>query len=243
VPSLHSWAFTTLTTVGYGDIVPHTTQERVFAMFLILAGAVTFGAYVMSWCKIHSVWTSRLVHVFVLLPCSIVGKISSLSASMNKREVAAQEQLTALDEFLKFYSLPRNLRHHTRRYHQLLSRLYPFRRENLLEDMSPFMRRAVQMHLYKDLLHSQPVLKFAAVGFQAAVVSYIQPSFCLRGAFVCVRPWWLLVLFFVCCSFVGGSLFSLFCVLSFVLYPTSVSSLAGLRRDRREHVLHLHWHN
>lgn len=46
------WAFTTLTTVGYGDIVPHTVMERLFAMFLILAGAVTFGAYVHA--RIHS---------------------------------------------------------------------------------------------------------------------------------------------------------------------------------------------
>src|SRR3954467_5094600 len=32
------WAVTTVTTVGYGDIVPHTTAARVVAAALMLAG-------------------------------------------------------------------------------------------------------------------------------------------------------------------------------------------------------------
>ena len=32
------WAVTTMTTVGYGDVTPHTTASRVLAIFLMLVG-------------------------------------------------------------------------------------------------------------------------------------------------------------------------------------------------------------
>lgn len=36
------WAFTTLTSVGYGDIVPHTNGEKIFAMWVMIFGAVVY---------------------------------------------------------------------------------------------------------------------------------------------------------------------------------------------------------
>lgn len=46
------WAFTTITTVGYGDRYPVTTEGRVIAVFLMSAGVGIFGtftAFVASW--------------------------------------------------------------------------------------------------------------------------------------------------------------------------------------------------
>lgn len=38
VPQATYWAITTLTTVGYGDVVPHTPLGKLFAMFTMVAG-------------------------------------------------------------------------------------------------------------------------------------------------------------------------------------------------------------
>ena len=40
------WAITTVTTVGYGDLVPVTTGGRVIGAFLQISGAVMFGTLV-----------------------------------------------------------------------------------------------------------------------------------------------------------------------------------------------------
>ena len=37
------FVFTTMTTVGYGDIRPHTTSERIYVALLMFLGASVFG--------------------------------------------------------------------------------------------------------------------------------------------------------------------------------------------------------
>ena len=37
------WALTTLTTVGYGDVVPHNNMERAYTLVVLLVGAIVFG--------------------------------------------------------------------------------------------------------------------------------------------------------------------------------------------------------
>lgn len=46
------WSFTTITTVGYGDLYPVTTEGRVIAAFLMITGVgvfATFTGFVASW--------------------------------------------------------------------------------------------------------------------------------------------------------------------------------------------------
>ena len=37
------WAITTMTTVGYGDILPKSDVERLYATIIMLLGATVFG--------------------------------------------------------------------------------------------------------------------------------------------------------------------------------------------------------
>jgi voltage-gated potassium channel len=39
------WAFATITTVGYGDMYPKSTEGRVIASLLMIAGVGLFGAF------------------------------------------------------------------------------------------------------------------------------------------------------------------------------------------------------
>jgi voltage-gated potassium channel Kch len=37
------WTVTTMTSTGYGDILPATDSERIFAAFVMLAGKLLYG--------------------------------------------------------------------------------------------------------------------------------------------------------------------------------------------------------
>jgi hypothetical protein len=45
------WVLTTMSTVGFGEIVPHNDMERVFGMFVILTGAFVWAFIVGSFCN------------------------------------------------------------------------------------------------------------------------------------------------------------------------------------------------
>ena len=36
------WAFTTMTTVGYGDVTPQTDEERIFCIFAMIIGVAFY---------------------------------------------------------------------------------------------------------------------------------------------------------------------------------------------------------
>jgi len=60
------WTVTTLTTVGYGDIVPATSAERVIACVVMILGGMAFGY--------------------------IIGNMSALVSRINIREAALEEK-------------------------------------------------------------------------------------------------------------------------------------------------------
>ena len=93
------WAFTTLTTVGYGDITPTNDTERQFATVALLAGAFVF-AY-------------------------ILGDISSLLATLDRQASLVEEKMDAVKEYLAWRGIPRELSMRVRRYYECVPRPMP----------------------------------------------------------------------------------------------------------------------
>ncbi|CAG9311955.1 unnamed protein product [Blepharisma stoltei] len=84
------WAFTTMTTVGYGDIVPKTLPEKIYAMFAMIVACGVF-AYT-------------------------VGSIGSLVSKQNAVENAYREQVVAVNRYMRKKDLPHDLQFRVRRY-------------------------------------------------------------------------------------------------------------------------------
>lgn len=84
------WAFTTMTTVGYGDITPYTINEKVFAMITMLLACGIF-AYT-------------------------VGSIGSLVSKQNSGENAYREQVVAVNRYMRKKNLPYDLQFRVRKY-------------------------------------------------------------------------------------------------------------------------------
>eukprot|EP00617_Octactis_speculum_P002148 CAMPEP_0185798530 /NCGR_PEP_ID=MMETSP1174-20130828/162198_1 /TAXON_ID=35687 /ORGANISM="Dictyocha speculum, Strain CCMP1381" /LENGTH=191 /DNA_ID=CAMNT_0028494033 /DNA_START=1037 /DNA_END=1609 /DNA_ORIENTATION=- len=83
------WAFTTMTTVGYGDIYPQNDQERVYAIFIMLIGATVFGY--------------------------IVGSVSSLTKDPFNLVALNKKRITAVTAYLKKMHIPKDTRANVRK--------------------------------------------------------------------------------------------------------------------------------
>jgi CRP-like cAMP-binding protein len=82
------WAFTTLSTVGYGDISGYTIAEKVICISWMLVGLYFLGF--------------------------TIGSLSSMSASIDTKEKGLSRKLAAIDEFITDTKLDRVLAHKLR---------------------------------------------------------------------------------------------------------------------------------
>lgn len=74
VASLY-WTITTLSTVGYGDIVPIGNAERILAIFIMVLGATVFGY--------------------------VVANVGTIVSTINQFEARTTDRLTQMSEFMK----------------------------------------------------------------------------------------------------------------------------------------------
>ncbi len=77
------WGVATITTVGYGDIVPITTMGRVTGILLMYTGTVLFISFITA---LSSFWTKE----------TIEKQISPIEKEVSKEEAVQKEILTQL---------------------------------------------------------------------------------------------------------------------------------------------------
>ena len=77
------WAFTTLATVGYGDIVPTNMTHRIVVILIMVLGATVFGY--------------------------IVANVSTLMSDLDQTAARVSERISEITEFLKEKNCPKQL--------------------------------------------------------------------------------------------------------------------------------------
>lgn len=114
------WALVTITTIGYGDVVPANTGERIFLLFTMLLGTSVF-AYV-------------------------VGSVCGIVAAMDRQANAFHEKMDLLSDFMKLLKAPRGLRNKLKAYFRYKDGSTDINEwRSLLDEMSPDLRAEVAM--------------------------------------------------------------------------------------------------
>jgi hypothetical protein len=139
------WAFTTMSTVGYGDILPVTTSERMFAIFGMILGATVFGF--------------------------VVGNVASLVNDVDVSVSRYNDRMDELKNYMRERNFPKSVKEKFEKYyHYYLSRTSVFDEEKIMEDLPQHLRVLVLLHVNRETLkiikffhNKDPIFKCAVI--------------------------------------------------------------------------------
>lgn len=144
------WAFVTITTVGYGDIVPANDTERIFVIFCVFIGN---GAAAL-----------------------IIGKATALAAAAGAASQVYSERMQSVSEFMRRRGLPSALRGSIREYYDVIfSRGVCYDERTILDELSFNLRRRVLRWLNRDVIKSVPLFQGASEYLVDAVIQHLEP--------------------------------------------------------------------
>ncbi|WIA17586.1 hypothetical protein OEZ85_014411 [Tetradesmus obliquus] len=156
------WAYTTMTTVGYGDISSQTMAEKIWAIVTMIVSGFFFSF--------------------------VVGRMASLVAKLDSHRTAYNDKLEVVTTFLKDTDLPRHL---SKRVLDMFKKqkIKPYDRQQVLGILPFELKAKILRHLYAGAIQSVPLLKQMADDdmFLTDVCIRLQPYNCSANTYVYQR--------------------------------------------------------
>ncbi|MBK7257863.1 MAG: cyclic nucleotide-binding domain-containing protein [Ignavibacteriae bacterium] len=150
------WTVTTLTSVGYGDIIPRTDVETLYAILVMAAGVGMFGY--------------------------VIGNIAHIITNMHPSRVRYIETMEGLNAFMEYRGLPSQLQHRIREYYAYRwEKRLGFDESTILNDLSVSLQGEVSLFLKKDVIEKVPFFKGATEELVREISLAMQPRVYMPG--------------------------------------------------------------
>ncbi|GMH86577.1 hypothetical protein TrST_g13891 [Triparma strigata] len=152
------WAFTTMTTVGYGDVTPATDGERIYASLIMIMGATVFGY--------------------------IVGSVSGLASNPHGAVARENERISTLANYLEEQNIKPALRRMARE--QLTfnrSFISVFDEARILSGFPINIRREMILETHADTIEKISLFS-DDVSLITNVLHYLKPKYFSAGQFI-----------------------------------------------------------
>jgi voltage-gated potassium channel Kch len=144
------WAMTTMTTVGYGDILPRTDSERIFVCGGMLVGAVSFSF--------------------------VVGSMAVLAGSLNVAAREKKDKMREVRRTIKTLDFPPGLSKKVKWYYRCCLENNTTLEAQTLAALPESLRQQVVYFLNQDVLEKIPLFTGQDPAFVGYLMSYIKPQ-------------------------------------------------------------------
>ena len=150
------WTFTTLTTVGYGDISAKTIPQMLFASGVQITGVAVFG-YVLS-------------------------NVASLLSRSDAAREHHMDNLDRIETFMRTHHLPVAMRSKVRAYyHYLWTSRKGYQDQSLLEGLPSKLQSELFFHINRTIVERVPFLKGASQELIEDLMNELEPRIFIPG--------------------------------------------------------------
>jgi len=154
------WVIQTLTTVGYGDISPVTSAQKIYTMVVMLFGAGFYGY--------------------------IIGNVASLLSQQDPAKAHYSKNIERLKAFVKYRKLPVDLRNKINDYYTYVwKRRLGFDESSFLSSLPQALKIETALFLKKDILDKIPIFQKAPNNFKQEVALNFHSIVVSPGDLIC----------------------------------------------------------
>ncbi|OMJ80534.1 hypothetical protein SteCoe_19174 [Stentor coeruleus] len=164
----------TIATIGFGDIVPFTIIERVYALLLMIIG-VGFYSY-------------------------IVGNLSNIVKTLDNDFVRIKIMLTALNEFAKATKLPLQLKDKIKRHIETesVSNIMSFPRDSLIKELPGALKKELRIQMHNKIVEKILFFQDKDEQFIARFVGKMKKMEVITGEYVYMFGDYSEEIYFIC---------------------------------------------
>jgi voltage-gated potassium channel len=153
------WTITTLATVGYGDVTPHTSKEMMYAMGVMVMGVIVYGY--------------------------VIGNVANLIASLDLPRKHYLERAEQIRAFMQYRRIPLALQRRISEYYTYLWAKQMGYDENLvLADLPLNLRTELSLFLKRDVIEKVPLFHDTNEEFIRDIAHHIRQTLVMPGDFV-----------------------------------------------------------
>jgi hypothetical protein len=153
------WCITTLATVGYGDIVPKTNPQTVYAMVVMLLGVGVYGY--------------------------VIGNVTSVIANIDLAKRHYLEKMESLAAFMRYRNIPPRLQRRLRDYYAYLwENQLVYDESSVMADLPDSLRTEVALFLRRDFIEHAPLFKGASHELVREMALQLRPVVFTPGDFI-----------------------------------------------------------
>ena len=153
------WTTTTLTTIGYGDILPENTNQIIYVIIIEFIGAGMYGL--------------------------IIGNIANLIANIDVAKAQHREKMEKLNTFLRYRDIPQDL---SRKINSYFEYLWQTRRgydeSSVLAELPSSLKTWVSLFLNKDIIEKVPIFEGASDEFIKETIMNLVPVVFTPGDYI-----------------------------------------------------------
>jgi voltage-gated potassium channel len=153
------WTITTLTTIGYGDILPVGNVQTVFVIVIEFMGAAMYGL--------------------------IIGNIANLIANIDIAKTKFKEKMKTINTFLNYRNIPNDMKKKVNSYYYYLwDSRHGYNETEIMNDLPLQLKESISLHLNKDIIAKVPLFTGASEEFIKEIIFNLESVVFTPGDYI-----------------------------------------------------------